>query len=639
MNIRTLYGSSGLPALLLLCMLSLPARSSAQSLPSFAPCQGGTTFIISFPDTVRSRIDPRFPSKLEDRTQLFLYSTTDTKATITNGDGSSTTVTLKQGKFTTYDVPSFPFTTEIDTPNDRTTRVEAEAPIVVYCYFVTAFGGEAFTAIPVEAWGTDYAVASSPGEIVRDVSTPPIAPTTTKAPAPEEALILAAFDNTTVTVIPAADLIGLTQPITFTLDANQAYLVQNFVDTSDGAPQVSIAGSRIVADKPIGVISGNTRAQVIDRPGITANSFKNTMVEWLPPTDQHGTKFVYMPTWDDNRITGDPNERVEEKRQAEYIRIYGTASEGIHDGSYDNSGTRETFDVPASDGGAYKYRVVSQEIPSPIYVQTDQPAMAMMNSSSAVKFNGTVVYYADLFGASYDAKGAAYMVEMTPREQWVDFAPFLAPPSPSGMTHYINVVTDSASLHKVVYNAGTPETGSEEEFVFNRGPIPGSDLVWGTMKLVPGTDYYLRGLDSAVRFYGFVYGTMPGYELFRPFEPSEYEEQLALAYGYPLAPSRCVISTSDVPATPDLSEFGLRAVGPNPFRHGTTIEFSLERSDLITIRIFAADGRRVATLAAGTMSPGSHSVEWNAAESPAGLYYCRITSGNCSASIPLMLLK
>jgi len=562
MNKRTMYRTaSAALTLFVLALLSFSTTATAQPLPSLATSQGGKTYIISFPDTVRNTFDPRYPPTLRDKVQLFLYATVDTKVAISSGGGGTVHKVLTGGSFEAIDLISPPITTEVDTPSNATVRLDADNPIIVYCYFVTRFGCEAFTAIPVEAWGTEYAVASSPGETVRNVTPGDFKLSTEKVPAPEEALILAAFDSTTVTIGPAAKLVGLVQPISIHLDAGQSYLVQSLVDTSDNAQPISIAGSRIVADKPIGVISGNTRAQVTDQEGITRNSFKNAMIEWLPPTDQHGTEFVYMPTWDEHRPIGVPNEKLEEKRQAEYIRIYGTV--GDVDGSFVDSTGNHSFTITAPTAGApYDYYLLRQDKPTPVYFKTDGPAMAMMNSSSVVKFSGSPTPGS----AAYDAKGAAYMVEMTPREQWVGFAPFVAPIAPPNMNHYINVVTDTASLDKVVFRQGV---GVETKFTFNRGKIPGSDLVWGTMQVVPGTSYYLRGLDSSVRFYGFVYGMLPGYELLRPSNLSEYEENIALAYGYPLAPLRRVSADPDSLVITTQQFCGqltanIRAVGSNP---------------------------------------------------------------------------
>src|SRR5438128_2505314 len=77
--------------------LAMPLRAQ---LPPLDPCAAGLSYIIAFPDTTQKAIDARFPSGLDDRFYLFLYSTTDSnKVTITVKGGTSQTITLLAGKF------------------------------------------------------------------------------------------------------------------------------------------------------------------------------------------------------------------------------------------------------------------------------------------------------------------------------------------------------------------------------------------------------------------------------------------------------------------------------------------------------------------------------------------------------------
>jgi hypothetical protein len=151
------------------------------------------------------------------------------------------------------------------------------------------------------------------------------------------------------------------------------------------------------------------------------------------------------------------------------------------------------------------------------------------------------------------------MVELVPREQWASFAPYYAPVNPGAMKHYINVVTDSASAHKI-------RTRSGSLFVFNRR-VPGTDLVWGTAAVAPGTTNWLAGEDGAT-FGGFVYGLMEGSEDYRPgipgrkkdgpatasggrdeapapLHPAEFEEHSSVSYGYPLVSLARIIGAGD----------------------------------------------------------------------------------------------
>jgi len=67
---------------------------------------------------------------------------------------------------------------------------------------------------------------------------------------------------------------------------------------------------------------------------------------------------------------------------------------------------------------------------------------------------------------------------------------------------------------------------------------------------------------------------------------------------------------------------------PNPFTTTTTFRFILEKSVHVTIRIFDSYGRLVAEPVNEFHPDGEQQVQWNAEELSAGVYFCRLKSGN-----------
>jgi hypothetical protein len=231
---------------------------------------------------------------------------------------------------------------------------------------------------------------------------------------------------------------------------------------------------------------------------------------------------------------------MDEKRTSELVRVYATNAANRKTTGYRTdpvSGDRAFFTINAP-GEFHEERIGA---PEASYFKTDSVAQAFMNTTGVVKFLGTTGGGGSI-GAKYDVWGT-YAVEMTPRVHWVHSAPFHAPMHPSPMEHFINVVTDSASAHRIFW--GPAAQAPTNRFLFNR-KIVGTGLVWGTMSVAAGTDFWIGGWDSltgypdaSVRFSGFVYGFYTGHEEFRPgWTPAQYEEYLGAAYGYPLAPAR-----------------------------------------------------------------------------------------------------
>jgi hypothetical protein len=534
--------------------LLLPAMLHAQQ-PD--PHTTGATYVLAFPDTVTNTFDARYPNQMEDKLYIYMYSSVNNNKITVTGNGYSRVLTGQAGKFTILELtdPTFrapgPIVTEINKPSKNTFRVVAQQPIVVYCYMVTKFGCEAWTPVAVEFWGKDYYAHALPGEKVNDIS--PQNPNYQAKPkmAPGEILVIAAEDNTIVTITSTATLrtasgADTLANATVRLNRDEAYLVQSYVDTTridDRGDQLSdLGGTHITATKPIGVLSGNTRAMVLDNvSGLGENSFRNMMMEWMAPVEQHGREFVYMPTMDARRPKGLPGEDLSEKRSGEIIRIYNTSAKRTTGYQTDPmTGALTSFAIDSLQ----PFREILAGVPEAMYIRTEQPAQAFMNTTAVTKFIGNI--YTGIY--KYDS-WSTYAVQMVPREQWITSAPYFAPIHPANMEHFINVVTDSASAKKLYWgNAGSPPTNP----VLLNKPIKGTELVWGYITVNTGLDLYITGWDvkagrpdTSVKFYGFVYGLYKGREEWRPNSGGEYEEYQAVAYGYPLAPSRILLRASD----------------------------------------------------------------------------------------------
>jgi len=79
---------------------------------------------------------------------------------------------------------------------------------------------------------------------------------------------------------------------------------------------------------------------------------------------------------------------------------------------------------------------------------------------------------------------------------------------------------------------------------------------------------------------------------------------------------------------------------PNPFNPTTTISFTLPTTANVTLEVFNMLGQRVSTLAANrTMASGQHSVAFDAANMPSGMYLYRLSTGNFTSTKKMMLLK
>ena len=84
----------------------------------------------------------------------------------------------------------------------------------------------------------------------------------------------------------------------------------------------------------------------------------------------------------------------------------------------------------------------------------------------------------------------------------------------------------------------------------------------------------------------------------------------------------------------------LNASYPNPFNPSTTINYDLAIDGYVSILVYDALGREVATLFSGDQVAGTnYQVTWNAADQASGAYFLRMTAGNYTDTQKLMLVK
>ena len=539
---------------LALFLLLLAGPLQGQPVTPSDNCLGGNLYYVAFPDTVNNTQDPRFPDGKEGNFLLMIYSDVDQDVEFTRAGGASTFLKVEGGSLAQFDPSSFhPLqNTTTNRVHQSPLKVEADYPIVLYAYYSTPFGTAGFTPLPVSDWGKEYFAATWPGGVVRNIY--PAGETnydaTEKKAAPAEILVIASEENTTVTFGPTGEIAGGRRVLTVLLDAGESYQIASTVDTGareGDVAYVDIAGTLITADKPIGVISANTRTRIEEFPFpmLAGNSVKDLMAEWLTPTSMHGSEFAYIPEQDDRRQRG----ISEHERVAENVRIFATTGETGVKGSSPSGGRIDLVDRPIGPTKFVNWRV--EELRIGRVIETTRPAQAFRAVNGVAKFNGTTGS-GNFIGASFSSWGTS-MVGLVPRERWGSFAPFRAPTTEVNMRHYVTVVTDSNDRFDIyLQQENQPPT-----LVLFPHAIEGSDLVWGTMVINPGLSYRLTGREGA-RFSGHISGSQEGFELYRPgsarrdekgtgasaLHPSEYEESVAAAYAMPLASTSC---TDDPP--------------------------------------------------------------------------------------------
>ncbi|MBP6672953.1 MAG: T9SS type A sorting domain-containing protein [Bacteroidetes bacterium] len=87
------------------------------------------------------------------------------------------------------------------------------------------------------------------------------------------------------------------------------------------------------------------------------------------------------------------------------------------------------------------------------------------------------------------------------------------------------------------------------------------------------------------------------------------------------------------------SELELSQNFPNPFNPSTRIQFSIPQSGFVTLNVYDAIGREVATVVQQQMNTGSYSAEFNGAGLSSGVYFYQLKAGTFTAMKKMLLIK
>ncbi|HEY3294143.1 MAG TPA: T9SS type A sorting domain-containing protein, partial [bacterium] len=101
---------------------------------------------------------------------------------------------------------------------------------------------------------------------------------------------------------------------------------------------------------------------------------------------------------------------------------------------------------------------------------------------------------------------------------------------------------------------------------------------------------------------------------------------------------RNLLRSATALSTPVPVEYAL-SVYPNPFNPTTTVSFSLVDAAKVKLTVYDVTGRVVSTLADKNYTAGTHTVLFDAASLPAGIYFTRIESASFTQTRKMALIK
>ncbi len=256
----------------------------------------GTQFYVAFPQNLRQPFGANNPVF-----SLTITSTVDTSGTVqVPGLSYATSFEVRAGTSTRVELPGAVEIMNSDRIVDQGILVTALDEVAVYGLNRMAESTDGFTALPVDAVGTDYFVLGYANTITYVVD------------GGTNLTIAATEDDTVVTITPTVDAGArlANQPFSITLDEGQAYTLHTSLPFL-----ADLSGSRVTSTKPISLFGGNTAARV---PVDVASA--DHLIEQMPPTSTWGTRFATTPLA--TRLRGDVL-RIMAQQADTQVRING----------------------------------------------------------------------------------------------------------------------------------------------------------------------------------------------------------------------------------------------------------------------------------------------------------------------------
>ncbi|XP_078578780.1 IgGFc-binding protein-like [Branchiostoma floridae x Branchiostoma japonicum] len=426
-------------------LLSLVVLSTCMCCLPAARDNKGTEFILTFLENLQGdRHNPK----------LFIACPHQSGSTVTittPSNGLSTTVQVTYGQVKKVEVDRVAVELRGSVKSDKAVHVTSDVEIVVYGIFAERRSTDAFLALPTDVLGTEYYAACSSiarnrnQEGFRDM--------------PSQFGVVGVHDGTTVTITPSQDVefgsqnYRTGQAFSARLDRFETLQVQATED---------LTGSKITADQPVAVLSGNVFAYC--KPMDEHQSGTGDHLEqMIPPVDTWGKEFVTVPLTKHRR--GDLF-RVIAARDNTQVVVTNENTKTL------NAGEFWEIDIPSDE-----YR----------HVTSSEPVLLVQYSKTgAVDSTATDPFMMIIPSvAQFEAEYAFSTVDLLS--------------DPSRTTHHINLVTSSAD------KAGLRLDGQQLPSNIDWHNVPGTRYAAAQLTIDRGT-HTVRHMSPIVTIGLFSYG-------------------------------------------------------------------------------------------------------------------------------------
>ncbi len=436
----------------------------------------GTRFIVGFMENEESSsVCARRGERNLSQHRIAIASRLATNVTIIYPNGTRIVRVLKPNRINSLILNGEQYECLGDRVCNKSFEIVSDEPVSVYCFSSKPYTSDGYLALPISSWGTEYFTVNAAVDHYPPRSDSADDPDNCRIePRPGEFAVIAAEDFTTVTVTATTR----TRSGTPANVPQQKILMKGEIWQVQAQGNVrgrdDITGSHVVADKPVGLLSGHVRTAMP-----WSFKTKDHLIEMIPPVEALGTRHIVVPFSGRN---GGDIVRVIGARPGRTTITVTTERESVQY-SVNDAGSFVEFTVNVSDSAAV--------------IETNQPVL--------------VAHYSQSSDVDPANRFDPYLIITTPEEQFANAAVFQTMPNgrinPIDTTtqfdqHFVTIVSEKENVASLRLN-GSSLTRDPRIIAQGRVPSLENDFVWFTIRLPDNRAYVIEG--NAL-FGGYVYG-------------------------------------------------------------------------------------------------------------------------------------
>lgn len=378
----------------------------------------------------------------------------------------------------------------------KSIHVTSISDIVVYAAETATYTSEAYLALPTDVCGKEYFAMCYKNDYYIPLDGTPSSNS--------QLLVIATEDATTIDIqlpgTPSQNISSISRQkrLAVTLNKGEVYLVQAFVGILN--QEDDITGARIVANKPVALISGHQRASVPSKGmSLVVRPSRNQLIEQLPPVNFWGRSAIVAPFAPAKILPNAANDlfRVLCSEDTSIISINGIPTDTLSSGMF-----------------------LEGELTRSFFIESNKPILVCQFKKSG-KFNGSTLSESDPFMLIAPSSELYFN-----NYRFISFNPIDNEGFKRIDRHFATVIFGRGKESDLSLDGE-----SISRFIIDRDTVPSSVFEYANLQIDPGA--HTLNSKSPVGLYVYGYGIADAYGYNGGIKLESFSSELTANFALP----------------------------------------------------------------------------------------------------------